>query len=256
MALTDGIRGCWSPSLGATGRRVLDRSPFCRHATSDSFVSPEPTTSTGAFWRGSEVGSALDLNAGDGSGTTLWKANIHPAEFANELTVLQWCKLRTGGGSSRRLNLLYWADFSSTSFPFLQFYNNNNQTVAFYWGGAVSASNYAFGANWGMIAATWKTNDFTFFVNGRSVFQSTTNQMNNALSNIRIYWGDVAIAIDSSWGETAIYNRKLAASEIAESYRRGNGAIGRELRGQQRRRVYGFVPSGNRRRRLICGAQC
>ena len=56
------------------------------------------------------------------------------------------------------------------------------------------------------------------------------------------------------FGECAIYNRPLADAEISDLYRQGNGAIGRQLTGQTRRRVYGFAPStGARRRRILTG---
>lgn len=44
-------------------------------------------------------------------------------------------------------------------------------------------------------------------------------------------------------GEVAIYNRALSSAEVFDIYRQGNGAIGRQLTGQTRRRVYGFVPA-------------
>ena len=47
-------------------------------------------------------------------------------------------------------------------------------------------------------------------------------------------------------GEVAIYNRALSSAEVLDLYRAGNGAIGRQLTGQTRRRVYGFVPAGFR----------
>lgn len=55
-------------------------------------------------------------------------------------------------------------------------------------------------------------------------------------------------------GEVAIYNRALSSAEVLDIYRQGNGAIGRQLTGQTRRRVYGFVPAtGARRRRILTG---
>ena len=49
---------------------------------------------------------------------------------------------------------------------------------------------------------------------------------------------------NSDIGEVAVYQRALTQPEVLELFRRGNGAIGRELTGQTRRRVYGFVPAG------------
>jgi hypothetical protein len=47
-------------------------------------------------------------------------------------------------------------------------------------------------------------------------------------------------------GEVCVWNRPLGSAEIYDLYRRGNGAIGRELTGQTRRRTYGFVAAGFR----------
>jgi len=50
--------------------------------------------------------------------------------------------------------------------------------------------------------------------------------------------------VNGQIGEVTIYSRALTQPEVLELFRRGNGAIGRELTGQTRRRVYGFVPAG------------
>jgi hypothetical protein len=51
-----------------------------------------------------------------------------------------------------------------------------------------------------------------------------------------------------------LYSRALTGAEVRELYRQGNGAIGRALTGQTRRRTYGFVAAtGARRRRILCG---
>ena len=49
----------------------------------------------------------------------------------------------------------------------------------------------------------------------------------------------------AQYGEVTVWSgRAIADAEAAELYRLGNGAIGRQLTGQTRRRVYGFVPAG------------
>jgi len=52
-----------------------------------------------------------------------------------------------------------------------------------------------------------------------------------------------AVYAQAAIGETALYQRALTQPEVLELFRRGNGAIGRELTGQTRRRVYEFVPA-------------
>jgi len=61
--------------------------------------------------------------------------------------------------------------------------------------------------------------------------------------------------VNGQIGEFTWWNRSVTAAEMGEVYRQGNGGIGRQLTGQTRRRVYGFVPAatGARRRRILTG---
>ena len=66
------------------------------------------------------------------------------------------------------------------------------------------------------------------------------------LDNTRITIGGGNEVHNGQIGEFTWWNRSVTAAEMAEVYRQGNGAIGRQLTGQTRRRVYGFVPAGFR----------
>lgn len=240
MALTDNLRGCWSPSLGPTGVAIIDRTPFARHFTGQNMLQFSPTAIDGGRnWKATQGDWAFDITAASGTANNVIEAKVPPTEFANNLTVTQWVRLRTVGSNASRLNILYWCD-TNTSTPFLWIYNNNNQTVAYYWSGNAGA-NYAAGADWALVSVTWQANDFRFFVNGLKVFSGTLNQT-NARSGARLYLGEAGATTNCSWGETAVWNRTLSDAEIALLYRMKNGAIGRRLTGQTRRRRYGFIP--------------
>lgn len=56
------------------------------------------------------------------------------------------------------------------------------------------------------------------------------------------------------YGPVAVWERAITDGEAWQWYRSGIWAIGRQLTGRNRRRVYGFLPAtGARRRRILCG---
>ena len=55
--------------------------------------------------------------------------------------------------------------------------------------------------------------------------------------------------------DIGLWNRALTAPEAAELYRQQQGGLGRLLTQRAQRRVF-RTAQGNRRRRLICGAEC
>jgi hypothetical protein len=192
--------------------------------------------SGGENWKGRQGGWSFDLTAASGTGNNVLEANVPPTEFASNLTVTQWVRLRTGGSNARRLNILFWCD-TTTNLPFLQLYNLNNQTVSYYWSGAQQGSSYAVGADWALMAMTWKADDFRFFVNNVKVVSSSANQL-YARPNARIYFGEVGVTEDASWGECAIWNRTLTDTEVVMIRQLGNGALGRMLTQQPPSRAY------------------
>ena len=90
----------------------------------------------------------------------------------------------------------------------------------------------------------------TFAIDGvTSTHTTTVNPVAASISgNVAIgRFGDFAGGYTNALvGEVTIYQRALTQPEIYEVFRSGNGAIGRQLTGQTRRRVYGFVPAAFR----------
>lgn len=118
-------------------------------------------------------------------------------------------------------------------------------------------------ADWHHVALTrdGTTGSWTISFAIDGVISTHTTSANPAAASLS---GTLAIARPGSFaggfnlngqvGELVIYQRALPEAEIRDLYRQGNGAIGRQLTGQTRRRVYGFVPpTGARRRRVLTG---
>jgi hypothetical protein len=57
-------------------------------------------------------------------------------------------------------------------------------------------------------------------------------------------------------GEVAIWNRALTAPEVWQLYQAGRSGLGRLLTPQRRSYAFRVPAAGNRRRRIICGAEC
>ena len=107
-------------------------------------------------------------------------------------------------------------------------------------------------ANWHHVALTrtGSTGNWTITFGIDGVFSTHTTSVNPVASSLN---GTLSIGragsfvgpgVNAQIGELAIYRRALPQAEIRDLFRSGNGAIGRQLTGQTRRRVYGFVPAG------------
>jgi hypothetical protein len=251
MSLTDGIIGCWSPSLGASGYRLLDRSGRGNHGTLTNMDA-------GTDWTGTPVGLALDY---DGSNDVV-VANVPPgAVNAATCSLTMWYRRKATSALSaffgfgvptfetNRIAIQSWSDgvmyISTDAGTWGQFNSNDlnwhHIAVSFDGGKTGNASR--------LIAwhdGVQQTLTFSGTI-GATTGSPTQLWIGRTFTSAQNYGS-------SQIGECAIYNRALTAGEVADLYRRGNGAIGRELTGQTRRRRYGFVPAtGARRRRILCG---
>jgi len=226
MALIDNIIGCWSPSLGATAYRLIDRTKYVNHGTLTNMDA-------GTDWVAAAVGRVLDF---DGSNDKV----VLPSRvsFIGARTLLAWIKLTAsnvrGGIFGTRNGADGWVLRTSV--------NSINSIVAGKW--HLAAYTYSpgesrldlyldgirIGGSTGYTEATLGTAAWIADEDGTSPFPA----------------GQMA--------EVSLWSRVLLAPEIFELYRRGNGWIGSELTGRHRRKSYGFVRSGNRRRRLLVGA--
>ena len=85
------------------------------------------------------------------------------------------------------------------------------------------------------------------YQNGALVGSSTGTTLGSRNVGFQIMVDDIVNptnGINGLVGEVCVWNRALTQPEVLEWFRRGNGAIGRQLTGQTRRRTYGFVAAG------------
>lgn len=253
MALSDNLIGLWTPWLGATGYRLIDRSPYYNHATLNNMDA------TSAWVASTIRGQSGHSLAFDGSNdfAPLTRSNlitlaptrvciavwVYPRQSANRNTYLaDW---DTGGSNeSFRLEM---TGFNITTGRIggnilLSGGNNPVQTSAtvtlnqwhcialqrtragqeLYWNGVLDASNTA------GVAATASNNPIVL---GRA------GSFNGLYAN-------------AQFAMVSIWNRDLSASEHLELFRLGAGWFA-----APKRKRYAFVTgvTFNRRRRILCG---
>jgi hypothetical protein len=241
MAITDGIVGCWSPSLGASGYRLLDRSGRGNHGTLTNMDA-------GTDWVGTSAGLSLDF---DGTNDRVVTALSVPT---SRMSFSGWGRLRTYNSLNRRIcgDADSVGGSKGTDFIF--------GSSQYYWvlrGGTaadVSITTTVPLATWVHFCCSLGDAP-RMYINGSlaATGTGTTFAANSGQWKIGSDDGD-ASSFDGQIGECCVWSRALTAAEIYDLYRRGNGAIGRELTGQTRRRSYGFVAAtGARRRRILCG---
>ena len=234
MAITDGIVGCWTPSLGASGYRLLDKSGRGNHGTLTNMTSDDWT---GVSIRGVS-GRALDY---DGSNDFV-NLGIPVISGAASRTISVWARFRTvaTGGVNRILYSQGTAATNNSQFAFGQ----NGIGGTWYFQGF--ANNFSFGLGdtlWHHHAVTYNGTAVSWFIDG--VLQTTssrtlsTNAGGHAIGYNTAQGGNF---FDGQVAELAIYNQAATPADALELYRRGEGVIGRQFTGQIRRRVFGFVP--------------
>jgi hypothetical protein len=81
---------------------------------------------------------------------------------------------------------------------------------------------------------------------------SITTTRNWAIGNGPDYTGGHGGRID----DQGVWNRALTAPEVWQLYQAGRGGLGRLLTPQRRSYAFKVPAAGNRRRRIICGAEC
>jgi hypothetical protein len=254
MALTDGIVGCWSPSLGASGYRLLDRSRYSNHGTLTNMDA-------GTDWVGTSAGLALDY---DGTNDYVVTSYGVPVTSCT-MSVSVWLIRRATSGvfpriadisdGTNSLQLILDLGSGGSNFFVTKHTQYQSGTTATQWGFATTVSTLEH------IAVTVDSLASTARVwwNGVEQTAASNNNAGAGVASRAVYFGarrdlNAVTHFAGVLGETAIYSRALTGAEVRELYRQGNGAIGRALTGQTRRRTYGFVAAtGARRRRIITG---
>ena len=247
-----GLVGAWCPSLGPSGYTLLDRSGRGNHGTL--------TNMDAGAWKGNPGGWALDFDgtndfAGIGSPSSLSGAFpqmskaiwVKPAQTAVQKYIFADFN---NSGTTSRLSLSN--DTKLKAFQNTATLLTSTTTVSTgVWYHVVVTRNDGTGAS--------NTGVMNLYING--VLEATTTYSYTSpslqisgeqIGRSNSFYGDYyAGAAD----DAAIWNRAITAGEVRQLYQLGRGGLGRLLTQRAQQRVF-RTAQGNRRRRLICGAEC
>lgn len=245
-SLRQGLVGAWCPSLGASGFRLIDRSGNNNHGT---LTNMDP----GTDWVPSGGKLALDFD-----GTNDYVATDLSCSNRSNLDISAWIFR-----ASTSNNAFVGAGEGTTDGPRANIYISGQTT---YVTAEATAIGYASVAN---SRTGWNHYHYSFrgsglnnsdrlklFINGVEAVLSYAGVLATTLGNVGFFEigrtkgeGRYATAqID----DVRVYNRALTPSEIRLLYTGGRGVGLMPERIKHRRKTSGT----NRRRRLICGANC
>lgn len=261
MSLLDGIVACWSPSLGVSGNRLLDRSGYCNHGTLTNMDPPND-------WVRGPVGVSLDydgVNDFADFGTNVKIGGSKVAAFS------MWVYPRAGEALIGRYNTSLGANLRA------DYFGPNTSTAArqvtLFVGGASTSSYLWFYSTEQATLNAWNHVAGSVIVNGASstcvmslngkpctvnTSHSGTLPTAYADNNVVPYRAMVLTGqsgtlfyYNAILGEIAIWRASLPVGDLCSLHKRGNGWIGRELSGANRRRSRRSLGSSSRRRRLL-----
>jgi hypothetical protein len=264
--LKQGLVGAWIPSLGPTGLRLEDRSPYKNHGT---LTNMDPAT----CWKQSGGADALNFSGGidDRVVSTIdsnyFKTYTNPFTFSCFAYIRSW--RGAGGFESATFVSIGTVDYQAISFQAwkkkLTIYADTNGTI-----------NWEFGdtppiGSWDLSLGTWlhlsgtrsPSGIYTVFVNGIAN-GSVTNTSNLIINNNTLkfgghYGGNTTYDFDGLIDDVRIYNRALTAQEIQALYLGGRGYGFRPQReryvlGTETINTGGFKGAWYRRRPLMLGS--
>jgi hypothetical protein len=235
MALTDNIIACYSPSVRGSGLLLPDLTGRGNHGTLTNFdqaTAWEPAAIRGVSGRTNRHDGSNDYVTGSaraiiGLGDMSWCA---------------WVLVRSGYGvlahSNWTAGMLWYVGNAGAGVVNQGIYFANNATAA------VGSTSLTYNV-WNHVGWCRRGTSLDIYLNGRLDVTRTSNTGPTFANTLD--WGGYAGSsewLPGSIGERAVFNRALTAAEFYEIFRRGNGAIGRELTGQSWRRSYALkVPA-------------
>lgn len=247
--LERGLVGYWSPWVGATGFRLLDRTRYANHGT---LTSMDPPTD----WVGANIlgksGRVLDF---DGSND-----RIETLSVARSLTISISLWLKIDYANSKTFGRFLEHGLNQSITVCLNKNNAPNKlTVQLGDGGTAATWTENVSSGWDhysvSVSHAGGVNSISLYRNG--VFDNTASKTITPSGSYVWFLGGCDSSVTSiatpagQIAETCLWNRALTASEIRTLYRLGPGWFGQR---EPRRRyaVAGGVTT-NRRRRILCG---
>jgi hypothetical protein len=255
--ILQGLVGAWCPSLGPSGYRLLDRTVRVNHGT---FTNMD----AGSDWLGSPGGWALDFDAtndfvdigtrqylSSGSPATVaWWERItssgagYYSRFRLATGARDMCVLRTDQG-----NYLGISTFNVSAGASKQF------------AGAPSVANSV--GIWRHFALIMRAGpdatanaDWSLVVDGVEYAATAAGAGTVVNANNRIGWDGVDNGANCQIAEFAIFNRAMTMPSLRQLYQLGRNGLSGLLTPQRRSYAFRVPAAGNRRRRIICGAEC
>jgi hypothetical protein len=232
MSLSDGLVGLWSPFLGSSGYRLLDRSGRGNHGTLTH-------RGAGTFprWDGSAIfgksGNTLVFD-----GVSNGSCVETPLQLLDYVTLSGWIKVNAGVGSAFLIQGRNGFSLSAWSGP------NELLGFAFYdgsWRRTTVTTDIRGDGKWHHIAGTFDGINLRYYLDGVNENSSTVAQSvlpkNTGLTFIGCDAADNA-HLAGSIAEACIHNRALSSSEIRQLYVSGPGWYTRRSP-----KTYGFVPA-------------
>jgi len=250
MSILDGLIGCWSPSLGASGYRLMDCTRYGNYGTLTNMDA-------GTDWVAIPPrGMALDFdgtddyvdfgtkpNLGAATGVT-YSAWVYRATVG---TMLVMSRYNTSTGTGNIRTDYFGTNTGTTPGQIHVRVGGTNSTDAsmFYSTEAIAAAAWSHIAASVVVAGTSTTCVIT--LNGKPCIVNTAHggtQPSVIADNNVVLWRSMAITTGGGSNvyysgrvaEMAVWNTAKPVSELCELARLGNGWIGRELRGLNRRR--------------------
>lgn len=234
MAILDGLIGCWSPSLGASGYRLLDRTQYGNHGTLTNMDA-------GTDWVASPVGVVLDFD-----GTNDFVLIGSPQSISGALPRMSktlWVNVRQTASQK-----YLFADFNGAGTISRMSISHDTKFKAFQnTATALTGTTTLSTGVWYFVAVTRNdgtgaggTGSMKLYVNGMMEASTTYSYTSPSLqaSGEQIARSNAAFGDypNAQIGEATIWRRDLTDAEIVQLFKSGNGWIGRELGGMNRRR--------------------
>ncbi len=246
-SLRQGLVGAWCPSLGASGFRLIDRSGYGNHGT---LTNMDP----GTDWVPSGGKLALDF---DGVDDYVLIPNAASLQITGPITISFWANITNNSGISTLISRStgtdgeyeVFADFRSGATTLAWRPGTVTNLTTFFNGFTGVWTHYCFTCDGAASSST-----VTCYRNGVSAGTITTNVL-RATSTYALTIGQRPTTVNPAnarFDDVRIYNRALTTSEIRLLYTGGRGVGLIPERIKHRRKTSGT----NRRRRLICGANC
>lgn len=240
--ILQGLIGAWCPSLGPSGYTLLDRSGRGQHGTLTNMDA-------GSDWVGTPGGWALDF---DGVNDEV-VINSGILSGATDLTISYWVRK-----TSALVDSVVGSRTSATAGAWLQYYSDGNVYFSIRNGGLDNVSAAAsLTGSYMQIVGSRTGSTGRIYVDGREAVSGSLTPTVPSISTFRI--GSLSTGGFFTTGQhdsIGVWRRGLTAPEVRQLYQAGRGGLGRLLTPQRRSYAFRVPTAGNRRRRIICGAEC